>query len=652
MSADFNFRLLGAMTARQGHRHIRLGPAKQQCVLAALLIDANRVIPVDALLDRVWHDAPPATGRAVLYSYVARIRRLLPRIAAEPEGPAIVHSAGGYMARVPPSRVDLHRFRGLVAAARAVASSEPALAAERYRAALGLWQGEPLLGLTGPWVETVREALTVERTSALTECHASELRAGRHLTLLPELEAIATERPYDEASLRHLMTALHRCGRGAEAIARYNRNRRLLADELGLDPSPASQELYQELLRATAMAGTAPESPGPLADAGPAIPAPARPAQLPPGCPTFTGRAPELRLLDEALTNRSSQRQTLVVEGLAGVGKSTLALHWSHRSRAEFPDGELYVDLHGSGPQPPLDPATALARCLRQLGISVTPNPGDWDELSALWRSVVAERRLLLLLDDAADAEQVEPLLPGGRGCATLITSRRRLDRLVVHHHAQRLTMPALTAPESTELLKLLVGPSRTRAEPEAAARLTEACGGLPYAIQVLAARLQLRPEASLATAARQLEACSPLNVLRTDSSDTISMRTLLDTSFASLPRTAQLLFPYLGSVPSNSFSAEHFAAQARCTPTEAERVLGALVREHLLTEDGPQEYVVHHLVRCYAAEHRARSGRPSPLHSTAPSPPTPSDQRPVDCWNVARHRQHLDRAATLNPPG
>jgi len=622
VSIDFSFRLLGAITARQGVRHIRLGPAKQQCVLAALLIDANRVIPVDALLDRVWHDAPPATGRAVLYSYVARIRRLLPRLPAEPEVPAIVHSAGGYMAQVCPSHVDLHHFRGLVASARAVAASEPALAAEHYRAALGLWQGEPLLGLTGPWVETVREALTNERTSALTECHASELRAGRHLTLLPELEAIATERPYDEASLRHLMTALHRCGRGAEAVARYHHTRRLLADELGLDPSPATQDLYQELLRATAMAGTAAEPSAPLTEAGPGIPAAARPAQLPPACPTFTGRSTELRLLDELLTSRSSQRRTLVLEGLAGVGKSTLALHWSHRTRAEFPDGELYVDLHGSGPQPPLDPATALARCLRQLGISVTPHPGDWDELSALWRSVVAQRRLLLLLDDAADAEQVEPLLPGGQGCATLITSRRRLDRLVVHHHAQRLTVPALTTPESTELLRLLLGPSRTQAEPEAAARLTEACAGLPFALQVLAARLQLRPEAPLATTARQLDACSPLNVLRTDSSDTISVRALLDSSFASLPTEAQRLLPSLGSVPSPSFRAEHFAAHARCTPAEAERVLGALVREHLLSEDGPQGYVVHHLVRCYAAEHAARPTRPSPPQSTVPSLP------------------------------
>ncbi|MFF7446745.1 MULTISPECIES: BTAD domain-containing putative transcriptional regulator [unclassified Streptomyces] len=627
MSADFNFRLLGAITARQGVRHIRLGPAKQQCVLAALLIDANRVIPVDALLDRVWHDTPPATGRAVLYSYVARIRRLLPRISAEPEGPAIVHSAGGYMAQVSPSHVDLHRFRGLVASARAIATSEPALAAERYRAALSLWQGEPLLGLTGPWVEAVRETLTRERTAALTECHASELRAGRHVTLLPELEAIATERPYDEASLRHLMTALHRCGRGAEAVARYNHTRRLLADELGLDPSPATQELYQELLRSTPLASPAPEPPTPLTEAASGIPAVARPAQLPPACPTFTGRSPELRVLDAVLTNRSSQRRTLILEGLAGVGKSALALHWSHRSRAEFPDGELYVDLHGSGSQPPLDPATALARCLRQLGISVTPHPGDWDELSALWRSVVAERRLLLLLDDAADAEQVEPLLPAGRGCATLITSRRRLDRLVVHHHAQRLTVPALTGPESTELLKLLLGPSRTRAEPEAAARLTEACGGLPFALQVLAARLQLRPEASLATASRQLDTCSPLNVLRTDSSDTLSVRALLDSSFAHLPGDAQRLFPYLASVPTPSFRAEHFAAHARCTPAQAERALAALAREHLLAEDGPQEYVVHHLVRLYAAEHHTRPTRPSP----SPQP----DPRSMACANA-----------------
>ncbi|MFG2129197.1 BTAD domain-containing putative transcriptional regulator [Streptomyces sp. NPDC048751] len=645
------------MTARQGPRQISLGPAKQQCVLAALLIDANRVIPVDALLDRVWHDALPPTGRAVLYSYVARIRRLLPKVPAEAEEPAIVRSSGGYMARVYPPHVDVHRFRGLVASARAVSTSDPLLAAERYRAALGLWHGEPLLGLTGPWVEAVREALSAERSAALAECHAAELRAGHHVTLLPELEAVANERPFDEVSLRHLMTALYRCGRGAEAVARYNRTRRLLADELGLDPSPASQELYQELLRATGMPGAGPAGQTALAEPAPGVPAPAHPAQLPPVSRTFTGRTRELHLLDGMLAQRFGPPGTVVLEGLAGVGKTALALQWAHRARGEFPDGELYVDLHGSDPErAPLAPATALARCLRQLGIPVSTDQGDGDELSALWRSVVAQRRLLLLLDDAAGAEQVEPLLPGGRGCATVVTSRRRLDGLVVRHDAHRLTVPALPAPEAAELLTLLLGPARTRAEPEAATLLTEACGGLPYAVQVLAARLERRPEARLAEAARQLDTCSALNVLRTDPSDTISVRALLDTSFASLPVAAQLLFPCLGSVPSDAFRAEDFAAHALCTPAEAERILGALVREHLLEEDGPHAYTVHPLVRCYAAEHRGRPGRPSLLHGADPAPgpylPPTGDQRPAGRPGHTRHRSRLDRSSSPKPPG
>ncbi|MFE6485521.1 BTAD domain-containing putative transcriptional regulator [Streptomyces sp. NPDC057757] len=625
MSHAICFNLLGAMTAHQGDRQIRLGPAKQQCVLAALLIDANRVIPLDALLDRVWHENLPPTGRAVLYSYVARLRRLLPSAgqgAEEADAPAIVRSSGGYMARVYPSQVDLHRFRSLVVSARACASDAVAAGA-RYRAALALWRGEPLLGLTGPWVEAVRESLAAERTAVLMECHAAELRAGRHVVLLPELENVAKSRPYDEVSLRNLMTALHRSGRSAEAVARYDRTRRLLSEELGIDPSPATQELYQELLRATDTHGL--DGPGGTASREPAVrPRPVtrprpitRPAQLPPLCRAFTGRDQELGFLDAVLTGSPyefGQSGTVLLEGMAGIGKTTLALQWSHRARDRFPDGQLYVDLHGGDPRrPPLSPAAALQRCLRQLGIPVSLIQGDVDEVSALWRSVVADQRLLLVLDDAVSADQVEPLLPGGRGCATLITSRGRLDRLTVRHDVHPLTVPSLPPDKATELLAALVGPARTDAEPEAAALLAEACGGLPYAFQVLAIRLQRRPQEPLSAMVAQLDQTSPLDLLRTGTSGSTSVRALLDTSFNALPSMARRAFPSLGMLSAAPFRAEEFAAYADCTPAEAREILSALAEEHLLDDSGSHQYTANLLVRCYAVERGRHADTSSP---------------------------------------
>ncbi|MFF2024235.1 BTAD domain-containing putative transcriptional regulator [Streptomyces sp. NPDC058171] len=614
MSHAIGFNLLGAMTAHHGDRQIRLGPAKQQCVLAALLVDANRVIPLDSLLDRVWHEDLPPTGRAVLYSYVARIRRLLSTAGQDGEGtdmPAIVRSSGGYMARVYPPQVDLHRFRSLVVSARNRAS-DPSAAVERYRAALALWRGEPLLGLTGRWVEAVRESLAAERTAALMECHAAELRAGRHVTLLPELEAVAKGRPYDEVSLRNLMTALHRSGRSAEAVARYDRTRRLLSEELGIDPSPATQELYQELLRATDAHGQ--DGAGGAPPREPAIqPQPVtRPAQLPPLCRGFTGRHQELSFLDAILTQspyESGQSRTVLLEGMAGIGKTALALQWSHRAREGFPDGQLYLDLHGSDPRrPALTPAAALQRCLRQLGIPVPLAQHDVDEVSALWRSVVADQRLLLVLDDAASADQVEPLLPGGRGCATLITTRRRLDRLTVRHEVHPLTVSHLPPDKATDLLAALVGPSRTDAEPEAAELLADACGGLPYAFHVLAVRLHRRPREPLSAMVAQLDRTSPLDLLRTGAFGSASVRALLDTSVKALPGRARRAFPTLGMLSADPFHAEEFAAQAKCTPREAQDILSVLAEEHLLDDSGSHEYTAHSLVRCYALEQGGRS--------------------------------------------
>ncbi|MFB6889484.1 BTAD domain-containing putative transcriptional regulator [Kitasatospora sp. NPDC056327] len=607
MSLAIDFELLGSLTARQNDRPIPLGPAKQQCVLAVLLIDANRVVPMDALIDRVWHDEPPRSGRAVLYSYVARIRRLLEDPPGGGTGLRIVRSAGGYLAELDPARVDLHRFHDLLASARSQ-TTDPQRAGARYRRALALWRGEPLLGLAGAWADSVREALTAERTAALIDCHAAELAAGHHLRLLPELETAATDRPYDETTLRHLMTALHRSGRGAEAVARYDRARRILVAELGVDPSPESRSLYEELLRTPEQ-----DHPGgaPWAELHPI----ARPAQLPRINRNFTGRRAEMLFLETAVGEHGGspgQAEVVVLEGMAGTGKTALALHWAHRAKERFPDGQLYVNLHGRDPErPALSPSAALARCLRQLGLAPTRLPEELDELAALWRTVVARRRILLVLDDATSAAQVRPLLPGCENCVTVVTSRGRLDELVVREDAHRLTVTALPAVDAVELLGRLTGRSRIECEPEAVRRIVRACARLPYALQVLAARLERRPGLPLAVVAARLEDDSPLDVLSTDSADPTSVRALLDTSVQSLPRSAQLALGRLGQLPATPFDAAEFAARTRYTAGEAAGILGALAQEHLVDEEGAApEYTVPHLVRCYAAERQDRARR------------------------------------------
>ncbi len=371
------FGLLGAVEVRDRGEVVEIGHVRQRSVLVALLLEEGRPVPVDRLLDRVWGERAPLRARDTLYGYVSKLRKLL--------GLDIERSPAGYRLTVDPSQVDLFRFRALV---RQSALDE----------ALGLWRGQALEGLESPWFDALRESLHAERDAAELDRNDAALADGRHLELVPRLRQAADERPHDERLAAQLMQALHRSGNDAEALRRYETVRRTLADELGADPSKPLQDMHQRIL------------------AGDPASAPRGPRQLPAPHPWFTGRAEELKAL-----NQSGTVVITAIGGTGGIGKTALALQWAHRNLAAFPDGQLYVNLRGFDPSAvPTPPENVLREFLEALGEQTIPS--GLDARAARYRSLVAGKRMLVLLDNARSTEQVVPLLPGS-AATVLVTS-------------------------------------------------------------------------------------------------------------------------------------------------------------------------------------------------------------------------------------
>ncbi|ANZ39074.1 hypothetical protein BBK82_26360 [Lentzea guizhouensis] len=360
-------------------------------MLAALLIDANQVVSADQLLDRAWGDAVPRQGRDTLYAYLSRLRQAFRGLDVE-----IARRSGGYVLNVDPETVDLHRFHRLVARGRAESGAARLALLDE---AVALWRGEAFAGMGTPWLDSVREDLAEERFGVELDRVDLRLELGLHGELATELAAAVREHPLDERLAGQFMLALYRSGRQAEALAAYQGLRDRLADALGVDPVPEVQRLHTALLR------QAPEVAPPAAERPP--------AQVPGGVPHFVGRAEALRELGRAVS---------VVVGTGGVGKSALIVHWAHLHGDEFPDGQLYVNLRGYDTAEPMTASAALEGFLRALGVERIPV--DVDERAALYRSTLAGRRMVVLLDNARSAEQVRPLLPGRHGCVVLVTSR------------------------------------------------------------------------------------------------------------------------------------------------------------------------------------------------------------------------------------
>jgi DNA-binding SARP family transcriptional activator/tetratricopeptide (TPR) repeat protein len=582
------FGLLGPPTVHDaaGEPH-PLGSAKVRALLAALLLRPNRVVPVDELKDALWGDEPPASAHASLHNHVTRLRRLLAeedRLRAVPPG---------YLLRVEPGELDTEVFEAHARAARAAhARGDWPAVVEAARAGLALWRGTPLAGLYDPddGTPALVQRLRESRLLVLEWRYDAELHLGRHDTLGPELAALVAEFPLREAFHRQLMLVLHRTGRQAEALAAYQSLRRTLVEELGVDPGPAVQEAYQEVLRA------------PAAQAEPrTAPRPPRPAQLPPAPAHFTGRDALIEELRAALTHGGGPA-VAVVTGMAGVGKSALAVQVAHALRAEFPDGQLYVNLHGATPgMTPLDPGHALSALLRDLGVDPRQVPEAQDAAAALLRSTLAPTRTLLVLDDAASAAQVRPLLPAGPGCAVVVTSRSPLTAL---DGATRFPLAPLSAADSRMLLRAVSG----RGCDEGLERLVERCGRLPLALRVVAARLAARRALTADALAGLLDAeAGRLDHLEYDD---LSVRGSLAVAHDGLDPDAALALRRLGAVDLPEYDAP---AVARLMETDERRAAGALDRlvdVALLEEVSYGRFVPHDLVRDFARELAAPDDR------------------------------------------
>ena len=593
------FRVLGPLEVWDGERRVPLGGPQQHAVLAVLLVHAGEVVSVDRLAGQLWNGDSPPTARALIQGCVAGLRRTLRTGNTE-----LITQSPGYVLRPAAGTVDAARFEELAAAAAAERS--PARSAALFREALGLWRGPAFDGLD-PEVCRLESARLAERRMIVLEQRIdADLACGRAADLVGELDMAVAEHPYRERLWAQLMTALHRSDRQAAALDAYRRVRRLLVDGLGVEPGPALRELHREILSETGPAAGSAAVP----TAGPA-PLPDGPAQLPAAVSAFSGRAAELGRLDESLGRPDRALPIGVVCGSAGVGKTSLAVHWAHRARARFPDGQLYVNLRGYAAAEPLQPIEALAGFLQALGVPADQVPLDAELAAAMYRTLLADRRVLVVLDNARTVEQVRPLLPGGSGCVVLITSRDRLGGLVARDGAVHLTLEVLAPPEAATLLGRVLG-ARASAEPDGVAELTRRCAYLPLALRIAAAHLLLHPRRTVAGYLDRLAAAGCLDELTAD--DDAGVRIAFDLSYQALEEPARELFRRLGLAPGADVTIGEAAALGDLDEHVAGRLLDRLARAHLIEESRPGRYAFHDLLRQYAFEHNAPADRDAAL--------------------------------------
>ncbi|WP_211762599.1 AfsR/SARP family transcriptional regulator [Kutzneria sp. CA-103260] len=563
------FRLLGEIRVLRDDQPVDIGHRRLRCLLAALLVDVGRVVPLDTLVDRMWREQAPGRPRDTLYTYMSRLRTVLAGI----ENVGLAQRSGGYVLTADADSVDLHRFRRL--RAEATAAGDDATMADRLSRALAEWDGEPFAGTTSDWLDEQRTLLTTEHLAARLDFAEVRLRRGEHAGVLAALAALAAEHPLDERLSGLLMLALGRNGRQAEALREYDRIRRLLAEELGTDPGPALQQLHRQVLAGEIA----------LPDQFPV------PHQLP-GVGRFVGRSALLAALDRPST------MVTVLHGPGGIGKTQLALEWAHRNAERHPDGQLFVDLRGfAAAGEPMAAQVAVRGFLDAFGVAPARIPVGFDAQVGLYRSLVAGRRLLIVLDNAVDTAQVAPLLPGTPTCTVLVTSRDRLPGLVTAHGARALAVDVLTAEESRELLTGRVG----SAEPVAVQDLLSRCGGFPLALSIVAGRAEAQPDFPLAVLADELRE-SGLDALD-DADPAASLPAVLARSYVALPPEQAKVFGLLGLAPGPDIGLAAAAALTGLPPARTRSVLRALQRVSLLHQDVPDRWRLHDLIALYAAD-------------------------------------------------
>ncbi|WP_157878609.1 AfsR/SARP family transcriptional regulator [Streptomyces chattanoogensis] len=625
------FQVLGPVRAWTGDRPLHLGPPQQRAMLAVLLLHAGRPVSVPQLVDALWGERPPRRAVGTLRTYVSRLRGLL-EPDRKPRRPArlLVSSGGGYALRAPVEALDAARFEErLVTARRLREEGDTAGAYEQLRTALALPEGVALAGLPGPYAQRQRDRLTELWVTAQEELFDCVAQLGRHADSaahsIAALRAFAAEHPLRERAQALLMLALHREGRRAEALAVYAATRRTLAAELGAEPGDELRALYQELREGALSHGSGPgrrpgrPGSGPAGDrarpghgrtddsrsglprptggasrTGPPVPVP---AQLPPDMADFAGRAQAVAHLAEALSGAASGRAPVVatLSGLGGVGKTALAVHVAHTVRTHFPDGQLSVDLQGTD-LTPADTSAVLTRFLRSLGVAETAVPEGLEQQAALYRSLLAGRRVLVVLDNARDSAQVRPLLPGAPGCAVLVTSRARTLALPGAH---RVEVEVMDEAEALGMLGAIVGAERVAAEPDAARVLVAACGGLPLAVRIAAARLASRPGRAMADlVARLSDEGQRLDELRVGD---LGVEATFRTAYEALGPGLAHAFRAFALCGMPTFCRGAAAALLDTTDDEAEAAVETLVDAGLVELHGDGRYRYHDLVGLFA---------------------------------------------------
>jgi DNA-binding SARP family transcriptional activator/Flp pilus assembly protein TadD len=611
MQGDLRFAVLGPVRAWRDEAELDLGHPKQRAVLAALLVREGAQMTLEELIDGVWGDRAPATSAQVIRSYIYQLRLILGR-----DGPGRIRSAGGGYVLEPGPQFDLARFAELASLARqARRDGDPAAAAARFAEGLALWAGTALAGIPGPYAAAQRTRLNELRLSVQEEHLAATVDLGSYDQAATELSVLVAGHPLRERLRELQMHALYGAGRQAEALDAFRQAARLLRDELGIDPGPGLRAMHERILSTDSAllrpvpapplpaASSPPEPPSPPASSPASAPAPV-PAQLPADIAHFTGRAGHLDALTALAAEAGSAVVITAIGGTAGIGKTALAVHWAHQAAGSFSDGQLYVNLRGYDPAgTPLEAETAIRRFLDALDVPPARIPADPDAQAALYRTLLAGRRMLVVLDNARDPAQVRPLLPGSPGCLVLVTSRSQLTGLAAVDGARTLTLDLLTPQEAGDLLARRLGTDRTAAEPSAVEELIELCARLPLALNITAARAAARPAFPLATFASQLRQARDRLTALAALDATADVRAVFSWSYRALSPAAARTFRLLGIHPGPDITPPATASLTAASRDQAAAALSELAAACLIAEHAPGRYAFHDLLRAYAAD-------------------------------------------------
>jgi DNA-binding SARP family transcriptional activator/tetratricopeptide (TPR) repeat protein len=609
------FRVLGPLEAYRNDKRVELGARRRErCLLGVLLLEPGRLFSVERLVELLWDEEPPAHARSTVSNHVSRLRSRVDPDRSGRDGVRLIARGGGYLIDLVSDRVDAHRFTTLVEQAETLA--EPADQSRVLRGALALWRG-PLLAdvCTDRLRARLGTRLNELRLTAIEAALLADLGCGRPGPAAAELAGLVEMHPDRERLLWLFMLALYRSGRQTEALAAYHRARQRLADQFGLDLGAEVQSLHEAILRcdpglelsvgeATAVAG---------------VGVPARPAQLPAPHRHFVGRVAELRELDGLLAGQGERTVVVIsaIAGTAGVGKTALAVSWAHQVADRFPDGQLYVNLRGFDPSGSvMGPADAVRRFLDALQVPPQRISVDLDAQAALYRSEIAGKRMLVVLDNARDTAQVRPLLPGAPTCLVLVTSRNQLTGLIAADGAHPITLDLLTDDEARQLLAQRLGADRVAAEPAAVGEIINRCAHLPLALALVAARAALSPRAGLSLLAEQLRDAEHRWQMLTGDDPTTDLQAVFSWSYQALTPDAARLFRLLGLHPGPDLSAAAAASLAGLLASTIRPALTELTQASLLVEHIPGRYTLHDLLRAYATDLTQRIDSDQQRHS------------------------------------